>query len=252
MNAAMLRSVWENPIGGAPYRVGVFGAVTFASQAIAHQLLRKFGPQFYVDAPADKQKRGTMYLTCIANAVVMSVFSFSRPSSPKTAEEGRLMRRMLELLMGYMVSDLACISWAQHPADVFHHFVALGLAACVTLHPTHLTAFVCPMMRLEVSSVLLNTWFLSRDFPELHDSAPAVFEAIPKAFAACFAAVRIVYLPYFMFDMKFNQTEVYDKGLGGGGKVAVWGLVALQYYWFSLIVKKVSRAAKRAGSVVAK
>ena len=60
-----------------------------------------------------------------------------------------------------------------------------------------------------------------------------------------FFVIRIVYFPLFVRDVALYRPEPWNEGLGRPGQGLIFTLIALQSYWFTLIVRKALRSTTK-------
>ena len=100
--------------------------------------------------------------------------------------------------------------------------------------PTALS-LVPPFMLIELSTVPLNmSWLLTK--AGMGESALTQLSLV--TFAGAFFALRVLWLPYALYSTAGKHPKVW-KDLGVAGRCSLYVAQGLQWYWGSLVAKKV-------------
>ena len=256
------RESWERICLTALAWAAIVGVLRIAVM----KLLRVHGPPPLANAPRARLHRTVLYLFSTGQAFAGAIYSLLEsvpclrasvfPSEKEAlkhadpdaegAEKAAFWRqrqrsaRFIRFILGYLCHDLLMIApvAAQYPADIVHHFIGISLIATCLRRPETLMYFVPHFLRLESSTVVLNSMWFVREYPGLKTAAPALANSLPTVFAGSFFVLRVVWLPYFLHHLHSEKPAVW-KALGATGQRLMLGLIGLNWYWFGLIAKMV-------------
>jgi len=205
-------------------------------------ILRRAGPAAFRAAGAERQRRTVLYVLSTAAASIATTFAIVTDGRPTRAK-----RHLLDSFIGYLLHDAAAVlpQWRQYPADLAHHVAVMALCGYVRTRFHALFDIAAPMMRLECSTVFLNLFWFTREFPELRARFPRAVAALPTAFLHAFFWIRVAWLPYYAWWMDRHHRRRF-RGFGPVAHAGLAGLILVQFYWFAMILAKLRKAAPTA------
>lgn len=181
-----------------------------------------------------------LYGLSIVNAAAISGFGLYKLLACKDFGDVAHNFDAMCFLFGYLLHDLIATrhDWATHRANLFHHIAGLGLLTTVLANRT--TVPLVPSFALvETSTVFLNImWFMR----VAHAQGSAAYKGCMAAFVSSFFLLRVVGMPYNLWRTRRQIPEAY-RALGRA-RYCLHGLCALQWYWFSLVLKQVVALAR--------
>eukprot|EP00163_Fabomonas_tropica_P018056 TRINITY_DN3205_c1_g1_i2.p1 TRINITY_DN3205_c1_g1~~TRINITY_DN3205_c1_g1_i2.p1 ORF type:complete len:279 (+),score=56.04 TRINITY_DN3205_c1_g1_i2:196-1032(+) len=202
---------------------------------ISTELLSQY--DLYASLSDFGRHRFDLYALSSYNAAAITAYSLGSLALGTKTTPSDLTRYVACGFTGYFIHDFWATrqEWAQYPADVFHHLLAIGLnGAFATIQPEALMPVYPKFGICESSTLFLNTmWFCRKTGYEgtpLHDTAT-------KLFAATFFASRVVYLPYTINNMRRDYRKLFQDHWYI--KYGLYSLAALQVYWFTGILRKI-------------
>lgn len=120
-------------------------------------------------------------------------------------------------------------------SNTFHHLLGIVM---LTLGMGRLTPstewLVSPFLLMESSTIFLNNMWLLRAF---NMEGSPVYLASVGAFVVLFFGSRVVGLPALVYSAQQKQPSLF-KTLGTPLTTCLYGLGALQWYWFARICVK--------------
>lgn len=144
-------------------------------------------------------------------------------------------REIITVTMGYFVNDwLGNIKqWFSHRDEFIHHVLAIAVTFCVVISPA-LQIFIPSFLAVEGSTLFYNSqWFLTKQGKQ----STMAYKVTTALFVLSFFLLRVVWLPYATYDVIVRNTEKWHNM--GLFKHTLIPICMLQYYWFSLIMRKV-------------
>jgi len=133
------------------------------------------------------------------------------------------------------------------PVALTHH-VLTGLSMCAAMHPFGHSRVNVFFGITELSTIPLEVIDLFKGFKELRMQCPKVDLACKAAFALSFFGLRIGLVTYHSVGFQRDLYELYATGTAHSQAVVALSalfnamIVALQFYWSTLIVKGMRRA----------
>jgi hypothetical protein len=208
---------------------------------VSAAMLRCLGAT-YRGLPESRRSRADLFalstvncLLCVVNALRILITRRRLPISERKRWECEAVARLGKVEIGYFLHDLVAIapSWRLHVSDVFHHILSLSTMSITLTQLDSLHSFVAPLLLVDASTIVLNIMWFQR---ELNVGASHA-KKLELLFAVMFFCLRIIWLPMYLWETRTAEPEKFHA-LGKVGESALGGVVVLQYYWFSLIVKK--------------
>lgn len=217
----------------------IFTAANLVANVILRRVLSRL-PSFK-DVPPKKTMMTTLYILSTLNALygagyATHYYALGGSSAPEQVLIDRAYYCVC-IIGGYLVQDILMLlpEAGKHRTDLFHHgiTVLLGFAA------THVMPVAYPILPAfaiqEYSTPLLNLIWFSKEFPSVAAWTPV--GRVKQAFALAFGVFRVIFFPAALY---LNAPQVMAKYPPVVYLSSVF--CCLQFYWFTLIVKKAMKA----------
>ena len=176
--------------------------------------------------------------TPLASPSIEEVDDEEQEEDPTPALNIQRRRRWMEFHAGYFIDDFAYILPLAHqyPADIIHHICGLALSVTVLRRLRTMHDLIAPVLRLEVSTVVLNAMWFVREF-QLGGRLAGLNSGLQRLFFVLFAFTRVYWFPRFVHALRRHRNELW-VALGPTMQSMLVGLVGLNLYWFLLIGRK--------------
>jgi len=180
------------------------------------------------------------YFLSAVNTTICTFFGVreqirNRSSSKAVHRRSRLFQDLGASVTGYFVHDLFVNRqqlW-ERPDDLFHHVAGFLVTVPISL-ASRRTMSVLPaaeFFSLEASTLPLNLAFLLR-----HHGHVRLAGACTRLFAGLFFLLRMVWLPYLIYRTERDNGAAFSRLRTA--RIATYLLTVLQYYWGSIILRK--------------
>ena len=212
-------------------------ALWFVLRVITGFALRRAGPAAFQSASPARQGRTVLYILSTVAAAIATVFSLLTDGRPTLRK-----RALLDSFIGYLVHDALAVlpEWRQNGSIIGHHVAVVALTGYVRTRFHALFDIAAPMMRLESSTVFLNAFWFTREYPDLGRTFPRAVAALPTVFLHAFFWIRVAWLPYYAWWMDTYHRRRF-RSFGAVAHTGLAGLILVQFYWFALILAKLRR-----------
>lgn len=181
-------------------------------------------------------KRQRLFMVSTFHAVVVTVYALYKVCIVGR-EDTTGNREFMTFTLAYFINDsIGSVSeWVDHPSEFVHHALAIGVTLSGGLMVPEVSKHVPAFLLVEGSTPFYNaTWFLKKN----GKANTTIFSVLTATFVLLFFALRIVWLPYSVFDVMVRHTsDFYKMGILGYALVPI---CFLQMWWFYQICAKVA------------